>query len=263
MPLINSYNLYQRLMDYWNETMQDDCYLIYETGWQNSIQPREVKKIKNTNGKLVWPKESFDYLKGKKRFKSDLMPANFLIKKYFSNEQDTIDSLQRDLSSAEHDLKEMIEDNNGEEGYLFDVIEGEGEKQKITAKSIKDRLKEIDEDSNYEDECKILKNCNKLLEKIANIKNKLKTSQDELNTKIENKYPKIKNDEIKSLVIEDKWLYFFSTVAQDELDRVSEKLSERIGELAERYDKPLPELNKEIVKLTSKVDEHLKKMIKS
>ena len=101
------------------------------------------------------------------------------------------------------------------------------------------------------------------MEKIANIKNKLKTSQDELNTKIENKYPKIKNDEIKSLVIEDKWLYFFSTVAQDELDRVSEKLSERIGELAERYDKPLPELNKEIVKLTSKVDEHLKKMIKS
>jgi type I restriction enzyme M protein len=71
MPLVNAYDVYQHLMDYWAETMQDDCYLIADAGWQAGAQPREVVKIKDANGKLVWPKEPFDYTKGKRRFKSD------------------------------------------------------------------------------------------------------------------------------------------------------------------------------------------------
>ncbi|MGH8559386.1 MAG: hypothetical protein ACRESZ_18445 [Methylococcales bacterium] len=32
--LIDSYDVYQHLMDYWAETMQDDCYLIAADGWK-------------------------------------------------------------------------------------------------------------------------------------------------------------------------------------------------------------------------------------
>jgi type I restriction enzyme M protein len=41
-PLLDAYDVYQHLMDYWAETMQDDCYLISEDGWKASAQPREI-----------------------------------------------------------------------------------------------------------------------------------------------------------------------------------------------------------------------------
>ena len=50
-------------MDYWTETMQDDCYLVSINGWEKAVSPREITKIKNVNGKLVWPKDDIDYLK--------------------------------------------------------------------------------------------------------------------------------------------------------------------------------------------------------
>jgi type I restriction enzyme M protein len=58
--------------------MQDDCYLIADDGWKAGAQPREILKVKNKDGKLVWP-EAHDYDKGKRRFKSDLVPATILI----------------------------------------------------------------------------------------------------------------------------------------------------------------------------------------
>jgi type I restriction enzyme M protein len=44
------------------------------------------------------------------------------------------------------------------------------------------------------------------------------------------------------------------------LDRVSQTLTGRIRQLAERYATPLPQLVDEVAELSAKVDEHLKKM---
>ena len=73
-PLLDAYDVYQHLMDYWAGTMQDDCYLIAAEGWKAGAQPREIRQVKNKEGKLIWP-EPHDYKKGKRRFKSDLVPA--------------------------------------------------------------------------------------------------------------------------------------------------------------------------------------------
>ena len=80
--LLDAYDVYQHLMDYWFDTMQDDCYLIADVGWKAGAQPREIRQVKNKEGKLVWP-EKEDYKKGKRRFKSDLVPAALLIARYF------------------------------------------------------------------------------------------------------------------------------------------------------------------------------------
>ena len=68
-PLLDAYNLYQHLMDYWAESMQDDCYLIAAEGWKAGAQPREIRQVKNKDNKLVWP-EPHDFKKGKRRFPS-------------------------------------------------------------------------------------------------------------------------------------------------------------------------------------------------
>jgi type I restriction enzyme M protein len=60
--------------------------------------------------------------------------------------------------------------------------------------------------------------------------------------------------------VQDKWLATMQGSLQAELDRVSQTLTRRIRELAERYAMPLPALADEVVELASKVDEHLKRM---
>jgi type I restriction enzyme M protein len=209
---------------------------------------------------LVWPKEDFDYLKGKRRFKSDLLSKSILIDHYFSLDQKNIESLQGELSKIEIDIQEIIDENSGEEGLLEDIIEGEADKQKINLKSLKTHLKEINNDPNFKEETWLLNKCLELLEKQTNIKNKIKISSNNLNTKIEKKYPKLKENEIKALVIENKWFNSLSITVLNELNYISQKLTSRVKELAERYAIPLPKLNNDLEKISAKVNEHLKEI---
>ncbi len=133
-PLLDAYDLYQHLMDYWAETMQDDCYLIAAEGWKAGAQPREILQVRNKENKLVWP-ETHDFKRGKRRFKSDLIPAALLIDRYFAAERDAIAAIEAELAAIDQQLDEKREEQSGEEGLLAEVIEGEGEKQKITAKA--------------------------------------------------------------------------------------------------------------------------------
>lgn len=258
VPLVEPLDLYQYLMDYWYETMQDDCYLVSSIGWKESVLPHEVTKIKNSNGKLVWPKDDYDYLKGKRRFKSDLLSRVILIEYFFNSEQKKIDLFKSELSEIEIDIQEIIDENIGEDGLLDDLVEGEDDKQKITIKSITARLKEINEDKNFIDEHILLKKCEELLIKQSVIKNKIKNALTDLENKLEEKYSKLKDEEIKFLVIENKWLKILSSSMQNELDNVSEKLTSRIRELAERYETPLPKLINEVDNFSNKVEKHLK-----
>ena len=61
-------------------------------------------------------------------------------------------------------------------------------------------------------------------------------------------------------MVDDKWMTRLSAAVQGELDRVSQTLTGRIRELAERYATPLPQLEREVATLAARVDEHLKKM---
>src|SRR6185312_12535326 len=107
--------------------------------------------VKNKENKLVWP-EPHDYKKGKRRFKSDLVPATILIGRYFAAERDAIAAIETELAALEQQLDEKREEQSGEEGLLAEVIEGEGDKQKITTKAIKARLKEIGQEVDFADE---------------------------------------------------------------------------------------------------------------
>ena len=73
-------------------------------------------------------------------------------------------------------------------------------------------------------------------------------------------YGKITEDEIKALVIEDKWLTSLAKNVQTEMNRVSQFLSGRINELAERYATPLPTIEQEVENYKLKVENHLRRM---
>jgi type I restriction enzyme M protein len=256
-PLLDPYDVYQHLMDYWAKTMQDDCYLIAVDGWKAGAQPREIVQVKNKDGKLAWP-EAHDYKKGKRRFKSDLIPATILISRYFGPEQAAIDTLEADLASLEQQLDELKEEQGGEGGLLAEVVDADT--QKITAKAVKARLRDIGLDPAFEDERQALEGYEALLDKQTGIEAKLKKAREDLDAKLDAKYPKLTEDEIKLLVVDDKWLAALTAALQSELDRVSKTLTGRIRQLAERYATPLPQLTDELEALAARVEGHLTKM---
>ena len=168
-PLLDAYAIYKHLMDFWATTMQDDCYLLSDGGWADATQPHEIHQVKNKDNKLVWA-QAHDFTRGKRRFRSQLLPATLMIARYFRAEQEAITGLEVDLASLEQQLDKQREKGAGEEGLLAEVIEGEGEKHKITAKGIKSRMKEIGKDAAYADERVALEGYAALLQRQADAK---------------------------------------------------------------------------------------------
>ena len=82
-PLLNPYDVYQHLMDYWAETMQDDCYLIAGDGWRAAAQPRlivedKTKKTKSRPDLVVGKKSIKRSLSRPSSLSRDTSPANKL-----------------------------------------------------------------------------------------------------------------------------------------------------------------------------------------
>ncbi len=238
-PLLDAYDIYQHLMDYWAETMQDDAYLIAADGWL-----ARTTRILETDKK------------GKTRDKGwtcDLIPKPLIVARYFAKEQAAIEATQADLETATTSIAELEEEHGGEDGYL-------GVLDKIAKAEVNARLKEIKQDKEARDEAAVLKRWLELAESETTLKRTVKEGEASLDKLAYEKYPTLTEDEIKVLVVDDKWMARLSAVVQGELDRVSQTLAGRIRELAERYATPLPKLVDEVVVLAARVDGHLRKM---
>jgi type I restriction enzyme M protein len=251
-PLLDGYDVYQHLMDYWAATMQDDCYLVAADGWREAAQPRLIVDDKNKKTKT-----RPDFVFGKKKYQAELIPPALIIRRWFAEEQAAIEKLEADVAALRQQMEEMAEEHGGEEGLLADAVNDKG---KLTKASAGARLKEIKGDAEAADELKALKEYLGLVEQEAATADKLAKAQDALTEKVAARYPKLTEDEIKSLVVDDKWLGTLAAAVQGELDRVSQTLTGRIRQLAERYATPLPQLTDEVAVLAARVDGHLKKM---
>jgi type I restriction enzyme M protein len=253
--LVDTYDVYQHLMDYWAETMQDDVYMIVSDGWREAAKPQLIIEDKARN-----TKEKPDFTVGRLKYKAELIPTALVIARYFSGEQAAIEKLEAEVAAIEQALEEMAEEHGGEEGLLEAA---KNDKDKLTRASVAARLKAIKADpdgADGADECAALEQYLRLLDKEAATSAKVKDAQDALMAKVAAQYGKLTEDEIKVLVVDDKWLASLAAAVQGELDRVSQTLTGRIRQLAERYATPLPQLTGEVVTLAARVDDHLKKM---
>ena len=238
---------------YWSATMQDDCYLIAADGWVAAAQPRLIIEDKASKTKT-----RPDFALGKKKYAAELISPAHIIARYFAKEQAAIEGLEAQVAALAQQMEEMAEEHGGEGGLLEDA---KSDKDKLTKASVAARLKEIGKtDPDTAEERKALQDYLTLIEQDADTGTKLKASQDALMAKVAAKYGQLTEDEIKTLVVADKWLPTLAGAIQGELDRVSQTLTGRIRQLAERYATPLPQLTIEVATLAARVDEHLKKM---
>lgn len=228
--LIDPYGVYQHLMDYWAETMQDDSWMIASDGWK-AIQDGKPN--------------------------TDLIPPALIVARYFAAEQAAIEQREAERDAISRQMEELDEEHGGEEGLLN---EAKNDKGKLTKASVKARQTAIKRDKEAADERKLLDAYADLIEQEAAASKAVKDAQKALDTKVAAQYAKLTEAEIKTLVVEDKWLAALAASVQGELDRVSQSLTGRIRQLAERYATPLPRMAEEVETLATRVDEHLKKM---
>ena len=250
--LLNRYAIYQLLMDYWADTMQDDVYVLVQDGWAAGKVLREL--VVKKGEKL---KETPDLIIDKKKYKADLIPPSLIVGRYFADKQQHIDQLQTNLDAISQELESLIEEHSGEEGLLSDAQTDAG---KVSKASVTTRLKELKEDTSTREEVSVLKQCLKLFDQEAEAKKAVKETQEALDKAVFAQYPKLSEDEIKTLVVDDKWQATLKAAIQAEIERVTQQLANRVKTLEERYVEPLPQLMQDVETLSSKVNEHLKKM---
>ncbi|HRF13987.1 MAG TPA: type I restriction endonuclease subunit M, partial [Candidatus Accumulibacter phosphatis] len=221
------------------ETMQDDAYLIAADGWV--ARPTRIVETDK---------------KGKARDRGwtcELIPKPLIVARYFAKEQAAIDALQADLDAAQASQTELEEDEAGDDGVFAGY-------DSITALAVKERIREIGSDAEGADELALLRHWLGLGSRIAVLKKQIRDAEVALDTLAYEKYPSLTTAEIQSLVIADKWMSTLAATVQGELDRVSQTLTGRLRELAERYATPLPQLTDEVATLAARVEEHFRKM---
>ena len=284
LPLLSRYDVYQRLMEYWAETMLDDISLIVTEGWDDG-------RILRT----AYEKEAPDFSmkKGNKTFKyvGELIPINSIITRFLSHEQTEVMQLKAVLVFVSQQKEEFEEEHTGDEGAL-NGLEG---KSGITITNVLQRVEVIkemilnsypentpeysgarairkttfgthdwtsgvqDENGLFE-ELDILYNYLQLVKEYSTRKKAYNEAIENLYEQVKTRYRSLTEAEIKALIIEDKWFASLRAEIKSEVEMLTQKFAGRVNELDKRYSQQLSNLEQEVEVFSTKVEGHLKKM---
>jgi len=257
IPLLSRYDVYQRLMEYWDETMQDDIFLIAADGWVEASKPRPTRK--DAKGKKYIETPDLIIGSGKKatKWQTDLVPPSLVIASYFADEQAKLDELLASQEEASQELEEFIAECEGEEDLLS---EGQSATGNVTKGAVKARIKVIKGNDEFIDEQEALEKVLVLIEKESKAKKDVKAAEKLLDESLISKYKDFTEDEIKTLVVNHKWNHAISELVESEVNRLSNGLSNRVKELSDRYESTMSELESAVEELEQRVDKHLESM---
>lgn len=191
-------------MDYWAQTMQDDCYLIAADGWK--AETTRVL-VKNNKGKEV-----------DRGWTCDLVPKALIVARYFAAEQEVITKLEADVESVAARMTEMEEEHGGEEGAFSEL-------DKVNKANVAARLKEIKDDADAKEEADVLKAWMELNIREADLKRKLNAAEADLDGNAYAKYPTLTESEIQTLAVDDKWLTALDAAIHGEMKPTSPESS--------------------------------------
>lgn len=182
-----------------------------------------------------------------------MIPPALIVKRFFAEQQAQLEAQQISVDTSTQALEAYIEEHAIEGGLLEEATNDSG---KVNKASVAARLKAATE----EGELDALKQAKGLLEAEAAHKKTVKDTQAALDKKVLAHYPKLTEAEIKTLIVEDKWLATLQANIVAEIERVTQQLANRVKTLEERYAEPLPVLTQSVAVLSANVDAHLKKM---
>ncbi len=253
--LHDEYAIYQLLMDYWADTMQDDVFVISQDGWEagNVLRELVVEKGKKS-------KEEPDLTIGKTKYKTDLIPPALLVARYFGAEQAEIERLQGEKEALSQEIESLKEEHGGEDGLLAEATPDSGKVSKATVKKRLTALKHESPDNEGDEEKALLLKLQGLMDGESQADKSIKAAQAAQDKAVFNKYPQLTVAEIQTLMLEDKWTATLRAGVTAETQQIATGLTGRVKTLTERYAEPLPELTAQVAELSAKVDGFLQQM---
>ena len=255
VPLLDEYDVYEQLMTYWNETMHDDVFLIMHEGWVGAAKPR--KTIEDKDRKLS---EEPDLVVGSGRsatkYKMDLISPAVMVAAHFADYQTYIDELTAAAEEAARAVEEYTEEHAVEEGLLAAAMDDD----KISKALATARLKGAKNEGSDPDEIKALQHLIELYDAEAEAKKAVKEAQAELDRAVLKEYGNLTEDDVKSLVMDDKWRATVMRRVAAEVEGLTLALVERSQQLGDRYSETVATLDTDLRKLESKVAVHLAAM---
>ena len=254
LPLINSYDVFQRLMDYWDDVMQDDIHLVVSSGWVEAARPRSV--IEDSRRKI---KETPDLTVNRRRYKMDLVPPTLITTRWFAADQTMLDRLRTTHDEAVRVLHAFIQENTSidDDGPLTAVVT---DKRTVTRAAVRQRLHDLDDYPESEDERASLGRCLALVDAEAAAARSVKNAQAALDRQVLARYDTLTETDIKTLVIDDKWFTAIQCALDEEVQRLVLGLARCVLQLHERYAHSLSALEREAHSFTAKIHRHIERM---
>lgn len=139
--LLDNYEVYDFLLNYWNEKLQDDIYIIKASGYEAGREiEREYgkKKVKDEQGVEI----EVDDKKKFKSFDGLLIPRTIIEKEYFKDKLDEIENMNLEITELDEKMNEVFEEHSGDEGLLVEVLNDKGDS--VTKTNLNNRLKELE-----------------------------------------------------------------------------------------------------------------------
>jgi len=249
IELVDKYDVYEVLLSYWQEIMADDVYIVSHDGYAAA---REVSYIKETieKGKNA----GLEKIKG---WDGKLIPKTLIEQHFFADERAKVDEAQQIVDETQSRLDELTEENTGDDGIFSDYL---NDKDAVDAKKVEAEAKKREKARDKSNEAKVLIEYTELNGKVKEFSKLVKDLNAALEEKVKAQYAKLTEQEIKELLVNKKWYYTLFNGISGLYVTTSHNITNRIAELAERYEDTLPCIEKEVEDYEAKVKSHLERM---
>ena len=134
VQLLDPYDIYQHLMDYWAATMGDDVALVAAVGWEEAARLRPLP---------AGSKEKPDLVAGRTKYRAELIPPPLVIARYFADEQEEVDRLTAIRAAKQQAADDYREEHTAEEGLLLAAADDDGN---VTEVGVRSRLRQTGPD---------------------------------------------------------------------------------------------------------------------
>lgn len=245
--LVDAYEVYDVLLNYWADVMQDDCYMIANDGWTYP-EVRATKPGKGDKKKAIMYDE----------IACDLVPVSIVLAEYFTTETNEIAELSSSIESLQQELSDLVESNT--DVFRFNDEDDEEKPVNVKIADVKKAIKNAKTDGTSEEDLEILKLWESTYTKKEGYVSQWKQKRTELTEKVVAKYAILTEDEIKLLVVERKWLASVVGGCKALMQNVTHQIASDVTALAERYEVTLGATESQVKDLEQEVLQSLKKM---
>ena len=260
--LLDNYDVYDCLLNYWNGIMQDDVYAIKVNGYEVGKEI-EYEYAQKTNKDASGNKSKVDDCSKIKSFQGAIIPKEIIEEVFFPKELEKLNAIQEQSLALESEMDEFREEESDDDGLLKEVLNEKGDN--ITKAALNSRIKELEKDNKnsssiYAEEYEALIQYKSKLTQKENLNKSWNNARKALDDKIINKYKELSVKEIKDLLFNKKWMAKLEADLREEFEQIINSLSSKALFIAKRYEHTLGEIEERVVKSKAAVVEAMERM---